>query len=404
MANDRPSFLPLALVLAGIYLIAGNLRAAITSVGPVLSSIEESLGLSAFAAAFLVSLPLLAFAVVSPAAPSLAARIGIEASIAVSLALLIVGMLLRSTPGLQWLWVGTALIGSAIAVLNVVLPALVKREFPTRIGQVTGVYSAVQSSFAAVAAGISAPVAGLTALGWRLPLSMWAGLALIALVVFAPQLRRRTLPSARDADITLDSAQIEASGHRSPWRSPLAWMITAYMGLQSFMYFSFTTWLASIEADAGNPPGSIHIHQFLINALGILGNLLCVALIPRMRDQRILTVIGPAAFAVGTLGLLFAPRAAIVWVCFLGAAAGMCIVLSLSFFGLRTVNHAQAASLSGMAQCLGYLIASAGPIGFGLLHDVTGSWAPSLIACLVLDGVLVLLGLAVGRNRSIDRH
>ncbi|MFZ2274421.1 MFS transporter, partial [Corynebacterium variabile] len=146
---------PTTLIIAGILLVAGNLRAALTTVGPVLSNLRDDLGLSSSAASFLVSLPLLAFAVVSPFVPRVALRLGLERTIAAALGVLAVGLVVRSTPPTVLLWVGTLLIGVAIAVLNVVLPSWVKRDFPTKIGQVTGAYSAAQSGFAAVASGVA---------------------------------------------------------------------------------------------------------------------------------------------------------------------------------------------------------------------------------------------------------
>ncbi|MDN6440115.1 MAG: MFS transporter, partial [Corynebacterium nuruki] len=182
---------PTTLILVGVLLVAGNLRAAITTVGPVLSGIRDDLGLSSSAASFLVSLPLFTFAVVSPLVPRLIRGAGLERTLAVSLVILAAGLVLRSMSPAVLLWVGTVGIGIGIGVLNVVLPAWVKRDFPTKIGQVTGAYAAVQSGFAAVAAGIAVPVAGLTALGWRLPTGMWAGLALIAVGALVPLLGRR---------------------------------------------------------------------------------------------------------------------------------------------------------------------------------------------------------------------
>lgn len=191
--------LRISLPVLGIILVAANLRAALTTVGPVLSDIQDDLGLTSSAASYLVSLPLLGFAVISPVAPLLARRFGLERIVAIALAVLATGLLLRSTPPDALLWLGTALIGMAIAVLNVVLPAWVKRDFPTSIGQVTGTYAAVQSGVAAIASGVAVPVAGLSALGWRLPLGMWAGLALIALGVLLPMLRKRPAPTAPSA-------------------------------------------------------------------------------------------------------------------------------------------------------------------------------------------------------------
>lgn len=397
-ARIRP---PALLALVGILLVAGNLRAAITTVGPVLPEIASSTEISALLSSALISLPLVAFALVSPIAPRIAHRLGLERTIGISLLLLIAGLITRSTPPLALLWIGTALIGVSIAILNVVLPALIKRDFPDKIAQVTGGYSAVQSTFAAAAAGIAAPLAGVTALGWRLPLGMWAGLALISLGVFAPQLRKRTVLTASEEDITLELPNTHHAAWRSPWTSLLGWQVTLFMGLQSLIFYSLITWLPSIEVAAGIRAYEINIHQFVLNALGVLASLACSVIIPRMRDQRLLAVTGPLLIAGGLAGLYFAPQLALAWVCVLGFAAGLNIVLALSFFGLRTTHHSQAASLSGMAQTLGYLVAAAGPLAFGALHDATGDWTPILAGLVVTSIILATLGYLSGRNRAI---
>jgi len=411
--------LPTALVLAGLLLVAGNLRAAITTVGPVLTSIVHDLGLSSIEASALVSLPLIAFAVVSPFAPRAAHRLGLERTIGLSLLVLAAGLTVRSMPPIALLWAGTILIGVSIAVLNVLLPAIVKRDFPLRIGQLTGAYSAVQSIFAAIAAGVAVPIAGATALGWRLPLGMWAGLALIALGVLVPQLRRPTTPPIRQ-DAPTDpapSATPVPLAHpatpptpgvparralRSPWGSLLAWQVTVVMGLQSVVFYVLITWLPAIEISAGTGEAAAGGHQFLLNASGILGSLACSALITRLRDQRMLGILIPLTMLAGTAGILFAPQAGALWACVAGLAGGAGIVLALSLFGLRTEHHSQAASLSGMAQCIGYLLAAAGPVAVGALHDATGSWAPALVSLIVIELVLMWFGYLSGRNRTLQ--
>ncbi|WP_433363079.1 MFS transporter [Actinoplanes sp. CA-142083] len=378
-----------ALILAGLLLVAANLRAGITTVGPVLEEIQADLGLSSLTASVLISLPLVAFAVVSPVAPALARRLGLERALGSGLAVLAVGLVVRSLPGQTLLWAGTALLGVAIAVLNVVLPALVKRDFPQRIGQVTGAYSAVQSSFAALAAGLAVPVASWTSAGWRLPLGMWAGLAVIGLAVLAPQLRRHTVAP----EVRVEVAR--------PWRSALAWQVTAFMALQSTGYYIFITWLPSIENNAGISTTTAGVHQLLLNAFGIAGSITCSTLIGRFRDQRLLGVVAPLLFMSSAIGILVAPGLSAVWSSMAGIAGGASIVLALSFFGLRTANHSQAAALSGMAQSVGYLVAAAGPIAVGALHDVTGSWTPALVTVIVMDVVLVGFGYLAGRNRVV---
>jgi CP family cyanate transporter-like MFS transporter len=365
--------------------------------------------------------------VVSPFAPRLANALGLERAIALSLAVLAAGLVLRSTPPIALLWVGTALIGLSIAVLNVVLPALVKRDFPTKIGQVTGAYSAVQSIFAAIAAGVAVPVAGMSDLGWRIPLGMWAGLAIVTIGVLLPQLshpsskpvRSRPVGDAggertpstgttgqtegiRAVDNIKGSADTGEVYGFNPWRRVLAWQLTAFMGIQSVAFYVFITWLPAIEVDAGISEAAAGGHQFLLNASAIIGNLVCSTLIARLPDQRLLGVFGPTLLLTATLGILFAPQWAAVWACVAGLGGGSSIVLALSFFGLRTRNHTQAGKLSGMAQAVGYLFAAAGPIAVGALHDATGSWVPALTALAGVLGVLVVVGYHSGRDRYVD--
>lgn len=397
---------PTTLIIAGILLVAGNLRAALTTVGPVLSNIRDDLGLSSSAASFLVSLPLLAFAVVSPFVPRVALRLGLERTIAAALGVLAVGLVVRSTPPTVLLWVGTLLIGVAIAVLNVVLPSWVKRDFPTKIGQVTGAYSAVQSGFAAVASGVAVPVAGFTGLGWRLPAAMWAGMALIAVGVLLPLMWREageTTEETTDAPglVTTDTGH---AAHPGPplWRSLLAWQVAAFMGLQSTNYYVLITWLPSIEQDAGISDTTAGLHLVLFSIFGIGGSLGCSALLARLRNQQVLGACIALVLVVANLGIMLAPGATVVWACVAGIGGGSSIVFALSLFGMRARSHRTAASLSGMAQSLGYILAAVGPVAVGALHDATGSWTPPMAVLLVLSGCLVVAGLLAGRDRTVD--
>jgi len=394
--NSRATALPTWFVLIGLLLVAGNLRTAITAVGPVLPAIEDTYGLASTTASVLVSLPLIAFAGVSPFAPRFARALGLERAIALALVALILGLVVRSLPSVVLLWAGTAVIGVAIAVLNVVLPALVKRDFPTKIGQVTGAYSAVQSSFAAIAAGVAVPVAGMSDLSWRLPLGMWAGLTLVTLGVLAPQLRRRT---AQDHGSAAAAPVIRG---RSPWGSAIAWQVTGFMGLQSVVFYVFVTWLPAIEHSAGISEEAAGLHSFLLNAVAIGGSLLSSALIPRLRNQWLISVGGPALAVVATVGILFAPEWSALWASILGISGGANIVLALSLFGLRTTNHADAAAMSGMAQCAGYLVAAAGPIVIGAVHDATASWTlPLIIVVVAVEIPLLFFGYLAGRDRIL---
>lgn len=379
----------------GLLLIGANLRTAITSVGPVIPEIRDDLLLPSSVAAVLISVPLLAFALVSPLAPGLAARIGLDRSLALGLLGLAAGIVLRSIPWEPGLWLGTALLGSAVAVLNVLLPALVKRDRPDRIGPYTGLYSSVQGGAAAIAAGLAVPLSSTTDAGWRLGLGVWAGLALVAFAVFLPRLVRRSpVPDS----VVLSSATTPA---RSPWRSPLGWQVSIFMGMQSTVFFSLATWLPTLEADAGFTAAEAGLHLFVMNVCGIPGSLMMAAVIHRMPDQRLIAAVTSVTCAVGVVGLMLLPQFALLWVCVMGFSCGATIVLGLSLFGLRSVDHRQAAALSGMGQSVGYLIASVGPPLMGALHDVTGTWVPVLAALLVALAVQFTTGQLAGRRRVI---
>ncbi|WEG09101.1 MFS transporter [Microbacterium horticulturae] len=395
------------LMLAGVLLLAANLRAGITSVGPVLGDIRTDLGIGGTAASFLVALPVIGFAVVSPIAPGIARKVGLERALGGSLLILAVAIVLRSVPLPGAIWVGTAILGGAIAMINVLLPALIKREYPDRVGPMTGIYSALQSGVAAIAAGLAVPIAGMTSAGWRLSLGIWAALALIAFAVFLPQLRARYTP----ADKAMDAAAAEGAdapadpAHVGPmWRSPLAWAVTLYLGLQSTIYYTAITWWPTVEHDGGLSIVGAGWHQFVFQCFGIVGSLTAAALLHRLRAQSGLAAIAAVVVFVAVGGQMLLPALGIVWVAMLGAAGGASITVALSLFGLRTRNHHQAAALSGMGQSVGYLLAAFGPILVGALHDATGSWEWPLFALLVVSVGIFITGILAGRARYVGER
>ena len=386
------------MLLLGILLIAANLRPSITAVGPVLDDIRSSLGLSSALASVLISIPLVAFGVFSPVAPWISRRLGLEGALGAALGVLAVAIVTRSLPWTPALWIGTALLGAAIAVMNVVLPSLVKRDFPDRVGQITGVYAAVLSVVAAIAAGVSVPIAGLAPEGWRWSLGVWAGLAVIGLAVLAPRLR--TGPEPATAAILTQTGSV-ARAYRSPWTSALGWQVTIFMGVQSIVFFTLITWLPSIEQSAGISAATAGFHQFLLNIGSLVGSLLTAAAIQRARDQRGVGIASAVLIGAGVVGVLVLPSFSAVWVCVIGLGTGTSLTLALSLFALRAGHHRQATELSGMAQSIGYLMAAAGPVAIGILHDATGSWTLALVVILVLTAAQLATSLLAARNRVI---
>ena len=384
-------------LLLGVLLVGANLRVAITPVGPVIGDVRHDLGLPASAASALISLPLLAFALVSPVAPALARRFGLQRTLVLALAVLAVSIVVRSLPWAPALWIGTVGLGVAIAVLNVVLPSLVKREFPDRLGQTTGLYSAVQSAAAAIAAGVAVPIAGLVASGWRLSLGVWAALAVVAVVVIVATTRGSAGPASPAGPAVPASPR---SG-RSPWGSALAWQVTVFMGLQSTVFYVMITWLPSLEESRGVSAGSAGVHQLLLNGFGIVGSLVTSRVVHTRHDQRVIAVTATLLVAAGLTIVVTVPALAAIGVSVAGVGVGGAIVLALSLFGLRTRHHAEAARLSGMAQGIGYLLAAAGPVLIGALHDATGSWGLAIGVLFPLLGVQLVAGLLAARDRVL---
>ncbi|MEV0704830.1 MFS transporter, partial [Saccharopolyspora sp. NPDC050389] len=366
-------------MLIGLLLIGANLRAGITVVGPLLEDIRDDLGLPPVLASALISLPLLCFAIVSPAAAPLAARLGLERTLGGALIILAAGIIFRSVPWLPALWLGTAALGFALAIANVLLPALIKRDFPYDGGRVTGAYSATQSAFAALASGLAVPLAGVTDAGWRISFGVWAGLALIAFAVFSPQLRRATMPRHSVAP-ALDP---HPEHYRSPWRSGLAWMITISMASQSALFYTIITWWPAIEAANGITSATAGLHLSILQFCGIAGNLITAAIIQKWHhDQRGLIAVLVPSNVVGISGMLLLPNLALIWSILLGLSTGGMIVFALAIFGIRTHHHGQAAALSGMAQSVGYLLAALGPAAIGAVHSSSNGWTEPLILLL----------------------
>lgn len=420
-----------ALAIAGILLIATNLRMPMTSASPLLPRIKEDVGLSAASASFLISLPLLCFAVFSPIVPRIAARFGLAHSLFGALMAVNVGIVLRSWIGSFGLWAGTVLIGVGIAIMNVLLPALIKRDFPDHAGTLTGVYSAFQSLMAALAAAVAVPIAGLPGWGWQGALGLTLGAGLIGLAVFAPQVRadhvvRRQQVLARNqvtseaSDAGAGSAETAATVQASPdtassaasagtarprslLRSPLAWVITAFMGFQSTLFYSVLAWWPAIEMSSGISEESAGFHIAVIQASGIVGSLVAGWLMKR-------DVVGSTvAVAVSTVivvlvGTMFVPQLALLWALLIGTAQGGLFTVALTLFGARARTPMSAARLSGMAQTFGYVIAASVPPVLGVVREATGSWTASLWILLGIAVITLVAGLVSAKPRYVEEY
>lgn len=384
-AKRHPVLLALSVVLVAI-----NLRPAVAGVGPVLPELRAGLPLSGIGAAALTTVPVLCFGLLATVAPRLARRFGIEPVLAGVMAALAAGALVRVLDGPPVLFAGTVVAGGAIAIGNVLLPPLIKRDFPDRGGLMMGVYTMAVSGAAAVAAGIAVPLADASDLGWRGSLGAWAVPAAVAALVWLPQVRSHTRPPSAPPP------------GRSLLRDPLAWQVTVFFGLQSLSFYAMLGWLPSMYRDFGASPA---VAGFLLSFSGLVQipvSLVVPSLANRTTHQVWYAVGGTALIGAGVAGVLLAPMAApYLWVALIGAGQGGCFALGLNLFVLRTERVVDTARVSAMAQSIGYTLCAFGPLLVGLLHDATGSWTAPLVLLLALLAPQVVCGALAGRDRAV---
>ena len=397
------------LLIAGVLVLAVNLRAAITGLPPVFPELGSALHLSASNLALLAAIPVLCFGVFSGAGAPLSRRLGEERVLGLALTLLAVGLLLRSLSPHALLFPGTIAVGAAIALMNVLLPSLVKRRVPEHAGVVIGLYLLMLTAGAVVASLIAVPVftaagGGLTpgSAAVRISLGLWAGPALLAVLVWLPQLGYRTVPEGPTPAGPRRARLGNGRGAVALVRSPLAWQVTLFMGLQSLSYYATLSWFPTMFRDRGVT--AVHAGDLL--ALMNLGNAATALLIPvlaqRAADQRSLAIAGNVATAAGLAGAFFGPASASVpAILLLGLGQGATLGLGIFYTMARAPDPATAASLSAFAQSIGYLIASLGPLAIGFLHDSSGSWTAPGLVLLIVAALQLVTGWLGGRAMTV---
>lgn len=378
------------LLIAGILMIATTLRVTFTGAAPLLDAIRADYGLSTAQTGMLTTLPLLAFALISPLAAGVARRFGIERSLFAAMLLICAGIAVRSLPSPVLLFSGTAIIGAGIALGNVLLPGILKRDFAQHVAKLTGAYSLTMGAAAALGSALVVPLA-MAGAGWPGALLMLMVFPLLALLLWLPQLRRSQTSNLSASAI---------SQREGIWRSALAWQLTLFLGINSLIYYIVIGWLPAILISYGyseTQAGSLHgLLQLATASPGILVPLI----LHRLSGQRGIAVLIALLCAVSSAGFVFWPGQAVLWTLMFGFGSGGTMILGLTFIGLRAHSAHQAAALSGMAQSVGYLLAACGPPLMGKIHDASGSWHIPLLSCALLSVLMALFGALAGRERE----
>lgn len=380
------------LLVIGVICIASTLRMPLTVVGPIISFIREDLGISNVLAGFLTTIPLLAFAIISPFAPIVARKFGLEITLFLSTILLAIGIVLRSLGTTSLLVFGTMLIGIAISFGNVLIPGLLKLKFPYHVGLLMAFFTMSMNLTAGLGAGISYPIAN-SSLGWQGALAIALVLVVLTILIWIPQLK-----------FNKPEPTVKTTKERAPlWKSPVTWAVTGAMGLQSLLFYTTAAWIPEIFIAQGLAADRAG-WMFSIMQFSQVPMALAVPIIAsKMTSQRPLVLMFTVFYLVGFIGVVMEwTSLAVLWMVLLGLAGGSSFALAMMFFTLRTRTAFEAADLSGFAQSLGYLLAAVGPILFGYLHDLFGSWNTAGWLFVIVVLILFLCSFRASKNEYVN--
>jgi MFS transporter, CP family, cyanate transporter len=379
-------------LILGILLVSFNLRPSITAVGPLIPMIREDLQLSNGWAGFLTTFPLLTFATFSLFAASLGKRMGNAQAILLALLILLIGTVLRVQGSAVWLYVGTGLTGIGIVIGNVLLIPFIKNRLPHKIGLVTASYTTGMTLFAAIASGVSAPMAIDLGWGWRGSLLFWGVLVMLGIFLWAPQVKNED---------RLDS-QIANDPLVNVWKSRLAWQVSMFMGVQSLLFFTLISWLPDLMIARGLSAVEAGALVSIMQLVGLIGTFLTPIYAVKFKDQTGMVKGLALMYLLGFSSLFFHE----LWVnytglAFVGFSMGSSVSLAYTMIGLRTKIASTTSALSGMAQSSGYYLAALGPILFGIAFDAFRDWNLFIYLMLICTALFLYFGVESARSRQI---
>ena len=387
------------LAFAAILFIALNLRGPFTSLAPVLGQIMDSLSLSASVAGVLTALPLLTFAFFSPLAANLSRKLGLYSSLLVALFAITIGIALRSCGSEITLYLGTILIGAGIATGNVLLPVVVKVNFPTRIATITSLYVFTMGIGSTLSASLMVPISNMSFFqldGWQTALLFNLIFPLLAIVICLPMVLHN-----RQKKLTEKPSQHNETTVIQLLKCSVAWQVTLAIGLNSFTFYSFAGWLPKMLSDQGYSEIDAGYLYGLLQFSTMIPGLLLLPILAKTNNRRML--ISTCAFSVfiSLVGMVYLPQYAIFWVGLFGLSNCATFIIGLSFVGLRTANPGQAAALSGLAQSIGYGLAATGPSLIGYLHTLTGTWALPVLTIATVALLCTLFANLAARDKKV---
>ncbi|RDI68642.1 MFS transporter [Nocardia pseudobrasiliensis] len=394
LVSDSAVAVPIWLAAVGVSLVALNLRPPITAISTLLHQVQQQEGFNSTVASLLVAVPIACWVGFSGLTPRIGRRVGLNRTIGFALIVLLVGFGIRMLPSVAALFVGTAIIGLAITVGNVLVPAAIKRDHPAHAGLLTGLYTMSLYIGAAAAAGITLPLQHATGFGWRATLGLWAVPVVVAWVVWFPQLRARDHTGAATAPET---------GSPSLWRQPLAWAVTFFFAMPALLFYTVSAWLPTILMDAGMD-ASLAGGMLSVANLVAVPSALIMSIVSNRSAQQVWAAASTGALsAAAFVGLLISPTGwAVVWMVLLGAGLGAGTAIGYSLPLLRSREAQTTAKLTAMSQIAGFALCAVGPVLAGALHDLTHAWTAVLLLLVILAVVQIISGVRAGSARFVS--
>ncbi|MHA6668729.1 MFS transporter [Homoserinimonas sp. A447] len=390
-----------AMAFIGVLLLAINLRTAAVAFSPIIGHIQADIPLDGVRIGLIAAVPAVAFSLSAFFGAAAAKKIGLEQLVALSIVAMVIGHLIRAFSGsYPVFFIGTIVSLGAAGIGNVLLPPLVKRYFPDRIGLLTGLYALLLAISAALPAALAVPVAD--AVGWQVSIGMWSVLALLSFlpwVVVLAQHRR----IAANADVAPELAAVDTSVLGRIWHSRMAWMLAVVFAISSVHFYTAAAWFPELLVDTAGvnafEAGGI---LAIFTLVGVPTALIVPILAARMRNVSWMVLFGLLFFILGYLGLLLAPAAApILWAVFVGTG-NLIFPVSLVLINLRSRTHQGSVALSGFVQGFGYAIAAAIPLLVGVLHDLSGGWTLPMLMVLVVTAACIGPAIALRRPKFIE--
>ncbi len=379
--------------LLPLVFISLAIRPPVASIGPLVEELIRTEFLTLFQVSLMTSLPIVCFGLGAFLSPALVKRFTLYKAMMYVLIVLSVAMATRLIGGFPALMTSTIIIGLAIAVANVLIPTIVREQFPDRIELITGVYVTLLAISASFAAAIAVPSSGLLG-GWRGALAVWIIPAALAIIFWVPLFRSKAVGK-------ITSVATHAEERKAVVRSSLTWGIVFFFGLQSGGFYSILNWLPSLLIDRGMSAVDAGSLLGLTTFVGVPSGFLASLLFRKFKSLSLIAVGMTSLTLAGLLMIWLSPELLVLACVITGFGFAATFPLSLTLIGSRASTSTQTTQLSALAQGWGYLISAAGTFGFGFLREVTGNWDASLVLVSVLTFIQLFAGAVAGRDKRI---